>query len=55
MPSNEEWLRSLSVDQIREEIKYGALLAEMPRHKNHFRRELEQARAELRRRENDND
>jgi hypothetical protein len=48
---NQEWLRSLSDKALRDEIVYGRILADGSDHAQHHARELEQARAELARRE----
>lgn len=45
---NREWLKSLSDRQLADEIKYGRMLAEGGRHREHYRRELEEAEAEMR-------
>ena len=47
---NEEWLRSLSDRALREEIKYGKLLAEGSDHARFRERELTEAKRELARR-----
>jgi hypothetical protein len=49
--TNREWLKSLSDKALKDEIKYGRVLAEGDRHKAHYQRELEEAEAEKRRRE----
>lgn len=48
---NREWLKSLTDEQLAEEIHYGRMLAETSRHKNHARQELAEALDEQKRRE----
>lgn len=47
---NREWLRSLSDKQLAEEIKYGRILGEVAHHREHFKRELQEAIEEQERR-----
>lgn len=51
---NAEWLKSLSDNQLADEIYYGRLLASGDRHKQHHTRELEEAVAEMARRRGNN-
>lgn len=51
MTDNRDWLKSLSANALAEEIKYGKLLAETGWHREHYKRELQEAIEELQRRE----
>ena len=51
MSDNVEWLKSLSDKALRDEIKYGRVLAQGGHHEQFHRRELEEAEAEMRRRQ----
>jgi hypothetical protein len=53
MSDNKEWLKSLGDKALADEIKYGRILAEGDRHKTHYQRELDEAEAEKRRREDE--
>jgi hypothetical protein len=53
MASNREWLKSLSDEQLAEEIKYGRVLAESGGHREHSQRQLDEARLEKLAREQD--
>jgi len=43
MSDNREWLRSLTDDQLAQEIKYGSWHAESTNHKQFFRRQVQEA------------
>lgn len=44
--SNREWLKSLTDEQLAEEIRWGRLLAESGGHREHSQRQLDEARLE---------